>query len=194
MARKDRIQKAKRPSMPVVIGAGITEQWYFTHLKHLRQLRIQIRPRFFGNEHIAALEKNIEQVLASEGKAIVVFDTDVQAWDEGEKKRFDTFVKKYGKDSRVILCDSLPSIEYWFLLHYINTNKHFGTSKAVIKELLHYIPDFDKTERFLCHSKWVENLCADGKMETAKERAKTFGDEGESYTHIHRIFDTVEQK
>ena len=84
MARKDRKQKEKRPSMPVVIGAGITEQWYFSHLKKLKELQIQIRPRFFGNEHIHALTKNVEHVLASEGRAIVVFDTDVQASDAGE--------------------------------------------------------------------------------------------------------------
>ena len=140
MARKDRKQKEKRPSMPVVIGAGITEQWYFTHLKKLKELQIQIRPRFFGDEHMHALAKNVEHVLASEGRAIVVFDTDVQAWDAGEKTRYEAFMKKYGKDERVIICDSLPSIEYWFLLHHLNTNRYFGTSKAVVKELLHYIP------------------------------------------------------
>jgi len=84
--------------MPVVIGAGITEQWYFTHLKAIKQLRIQIRPRFFGNEHIQALEKSIERVLASEGRAIVVFDTDTLAWDTGEKKRYENFMRKYSKD------------------------------------------------------------------------------------------------
>ena len=145
MARKDRKQKEKRPPMPVVIGAGITEQWYFTHLKKLKELQIQIRPRFFGDEHMHALAKNVEHVLASEGRAIVVFDTDVQAWDAGEKTRYEAFMKKYGKDERVIICDSLPSIEYWFLLHHINTNRYFGTSKAVVKELLHYIPKFEKT-------------------------------------------------
>ena len=41
--------------MPVVIGAGITEQWYLAHLKKLKELQIQIRPRFFGDEHMHAL-------------------------------------------------------------------------------------------------------------------------------------------
>ena len=187
MARKDRKQKEKRPSMPVVIGAGITEQWYFTHLKKLKELQIQIRPRFFGDEHMHALAKNVEHVLASEGRAIVVFDTDVQAWDAGEKTRYEAFIKKYGKDERVIICDSLPSIEYWFLLHHLNTNRYFGTSKAVVKELLHYIPMFEKTERFLSTPKWVEDLCADGKIELATARALAFGDKGESYTNIPRL-------
>ena len=85
MARKDRKQKEKRPSMPVVIGAGITEQWYFSHLKTLKELQIQIRPRLFGNEHIHALAKNVEHVFESEGREIVVFEKEVQEWDAGEK-------------------------------------------------------------------------------------------------------------
>lgn len=187
MARKDRKQREKRPSTPVVIGAGITEQWYFTHLKKLKKLHIQIRPRFFGDEHMHALTKNVEHVLSSEGCAIVVFDTDVLAWDKGEKARYEAFMKKYEKDKRVIVCDSLPSIEYWFLLHHLNTNRYFGTSRAVIKELLHYIPNFEKTERFLRLERWVEALCSEGKMEIATIRAQVFGNKGESYTNIPRL-------
>ncbi|MCF0184570.1 MAG: RloB domain-containing protein [Bacteroidaceae bacterium] len=188
MARKDRKLKEIRPSMPVVIGAGITEQWYFTHLKALKKLQIQIRPRFFGNEHIQALTKRVEHVLSTEGRAVVVFDKDVQAWDSGEKARYEAFIKRYGKDRRVAICDSMPSIEYWFLLHYLNTNRYYGTSKAVVEELLRFIPKFEKTDRFLHARKWVEELCADGKLELATERALAFGDEGESYTNIPNLF------
>ena len=133
------------------------------------------------------MAKNVEHVLASEGRAIVVFDTDVQAWDTGEKARYEAFLKKYGKDKRIIICDSLPSIEYWFLLHYLNTNRYFGTSKTVIKELLHYIPKFEKTERFLSNQKWVVDLCTDGKLELATTRALAFGEQGESYTNIPKL-------
>ncbi|MBQ0015373.1 MAG: hypothetical protein KBT04_00115, partial [Bacteroidales bacterium] len=59
--------------------------------------------------------------------------------------------------------------------------------KAVVKELLLHIPQFEKTERFLCTQKWVEDLCTDGKMELATTRALAFGDKGESYTNIPRL-------
>lgn len=106
MARRNEKKKEQRQSIPVLIGAGITEQWYFTHLKALRKFKMQIRPRFFGNEHIHTLEKNVEMVLATEGRAIVVFDTDVTQWDQGERTRLEAFRRKYAKDSRVILCES----------------------------------------------------------------------------------------
>ncbi len=67
MARKIDKSINRREPIPVLIGAGITEQWYFTHLKALRRLKVQIRPRFFGNEHIHTLEKNVKQILATDG-------------------------------------------------------------------------------------------------------------------------------
>ena len=184
MARRNEKKKEQRQSIPVLIGAGITEQWYFTHLKALRKFKMQIRPRFFGNEHIHTLEKNVEMVLATEGRAIVVFDTDVTQWDQGERTRLEAFRRKYAKDSRVILCESMPSIEYWFLLHYASTNRHFGTSKAVIAELSKYVNLFDKTERFLSNPKWVWDMSAEGRLENAMKRAETLGRNGESYTDV----------
>ena len=101
---------------PTIIGAGITEQWYFTHLQSLFGLKIKIRPRYFGHETMNLLAKRIEQVLSEEGKAVVVFDTDVTTWDDMEKKRFEQLKKKYAKNGNVVICDSMPSIEFWFLL------------------------------------------------------------------------------
>jgi hypothetical protein len=187
MARKKKSLISKRNIIPTLIGAGITEQWYFTHLKALKRLHLQIRPRFFGNEQIHALEKNIEIVLATDGMAIVVFDSDVTTWNDVEKQRLSKFRAKYAKNSNVLLCDSMPSIEFWFLLHYLSTNRHFGTSKAVISELKKYMPQFDKTERFLKNPSWVYELCADSKLETAIKAAETLGMAGASYSNVWKV-------
>ena len=79
MARKTSLKQRRSP-IPTIIGAGITEQWYFTHLKALRGYRVKIRPRFFGTETAAGLAKRIEEVLQDEGIAICVFDADVSSW------------------------------------------------------------------------------------------------------------------
>lgn len=75
MARR-RPTKNIKEVRPTIIGAGITEQWYFTHLQSLFGLKIKIRPRYFGHETMNLMAKRIEQVLSDEGKAVVVFDTD----------------------------------------------------------------------------------------------------------------------
>ena len=179
----------KNQERAVIIGAGITEKWYFSHMQTLYGLKVKIRPRYFGNENINTLEKLIKQVLDNDGLAIVVFDTDVSTWNESEKKKLSALRKKYAKNKRVILCDSLPSIEFWFLIHFINTNRYFGTSKAVIGELKKFIPNFDKSESFLSNKKWVDDMCKDGKLNDAYARSKQLGLEGESYSNLWKAFD-----
>lgn len=190
MARKE-AQKVKRQERPTIIGAGLTERWYFMHMNELEHLKVKVRPRYFGHENIFCLEKRVAQVLKEEGTAIVVFDADVSTWNNAEKAKLDALKEKYAKNKHVTLCDSLPSIEYWFLLHYQNTNRYFGTSKAVVKELVRYISNFDKTEGFLSNRRWVEDMCAEGRLKAAYQRAKDFGDSGESYTHIPEMLEKL---
>lgn len=183
MARKESTTQFKE-SIPTIIGAGITEKWYFTHLQAKYCVRMKIRPRFFGKETVFTLEKKLTEVLKNGGRAIIVFDADVSTWNKAEKERLEIMKSKYAKNNRVLLCDSMPSIEYWFLLHYVNTNRHFGTSKAVIMELVKRIKEFDKTETFLKNQKWVDDMSADGRLESAAQRAVAFGTSGESYTNV----------
>jgi hypothetical protein len=125
------------------------------------------------------------------GRVVVVFDADVSTWNETEKERLVKLRKKYVKNRRVTLCDSLPSIEYWFLLHYVSINRYFGTSKAVMEELTKYIKDFDKTESFLKNQKWVSDMCVEDQLDMASRRAQTFGTDGESYTNIWKAMENI---
>lgn len=192
MPRKTSLKQRRSP-IPTIIGAGITEQWYFTHLKALRGYRVKIRPRFFGTETAAGLDKKIEEVLRDEGIAICVYDADVSTWNEVESKKLSALQKKYEGNASVLLCDSMPSIEYWFLLHYKHTTRHFGTSKAVIKELKKYIPQYDKTEQFLSNQKWVEDMSGEGRQEQACEYAAETDTSIASYTRVQEVFTLIEQ-
>lgn len=184
-------RRQKRGIIPTLIGAGITERMYFTHLCSLFGYRMRIQPHFFGTESIDGLNKKIKDVLSNEGYAIVVFDADVSTWDAAEKAKLDKMRRDFSDNDNVLLCDSLPSIEYWFLLHYKNTNRHFGTSSAVIKELKKYLKEFDKTQSFLKNEAWVREMSGDGKLDEAIERAKAFGTEGESYSQVFRAIDKI---
>jgi len=178
--------------MPIVIGAGITEQWYFSHLKELHGYRIKVRPRFFGTETADGLSKKIKEVLEDGGTVICVFDADVSTWNDAEKEKLKLLRIKYQKNKKVLLCDSMPSIEYWFLLHYEETNCHLGTSQAAIRRLRKHIPGFEKKERFLRQIKWVEEMSGGGKQDAARERAEHFGSDCESYSKIHLALERIE--
>lgn len=64
-----------------------------------------------------SIQKKIEEILSGDGIAVCVFDADVTAWDEAEKKRLNAMIKKYASNKNVLICDSMPAIEYWFLIH-----------------------------------------------------------------------------
>ena len=193
MARKTSLKQRRSP-IPTIIGAGITEQWYFTHLKALRGYRVKIRPRFFGTETAAGLDKKIEEVLRDEGIAICVYDADVSTWNEAERKKLAALQKKYEGNASVLLCYSMPSIEYWFLLHYKHTTRHFGTSKAVIKELRKYIPQYDKSEQFLSNPKWVAEMSGEGRIEQACEYADNTNTYSGAYSKVQKVFPLIKQR
>lgn len=189
MARKIKSQP-QRNVIPTIIGAGITEQWYFTHLQKLLGCRIRVRPRFFGQEDIFQISKKVENVIDDGGFAIVVFDADVANWDEKENAKLVSMRKKYANNSNVIICDSLPSIEYWFLLHFSDVHRLFQTSNSVKKELIKYLPGFDKSTNYLSNSTWVNELCKDNKLQIAIQNASKY-EEGQSYTNIPKAFNKI---
>lgn len=137
------------------------------------------------------MAKKIAEVLNDGGKAICVFDADVSTWNETEKEKLDRLRKKYAKNKKVIFCDFMPAVEYWFLLHYENTNRFLGTSKAAMQALRKYMPDYDKTDSFLSNRKWVAEMSGDGKQELACSRAEQFSANGQSYSMIYKVFEAI---
>lgn len=189
MARRIKIRE-QRPTIPTIVGAGITEQYYFTHLKSILGCQVKVRPRYFGQEDIFQLTKKIEDVLKEGGKVIAVFDADVALWRDDERVKLEMLKKKYEKNPDVILCDSLPSIEFWFLLHFADIHRLFPTSEGVIKELHKYLPSYEKTAKYLSNPSWVENLCTGEKLKTAIQNASKSG-EGQSYTNLPKAFKVI---
>ncbi|KAA6328919.1 hypothetical protein EZS27_022225 [termite gut metagenome] len=180
-----RKQKIREPKSGIyIIGEGITEQYYFLHLKNLFGFHCTIKPRFFGNTSIVEMKKKIEELLREDVCVVCVFDADVYVWNESERKKLEQLQNKYKKNKNLLICNSLPSIEFWFLLHYVNTNRHFKDAKDAEIALRKHIQEYSKTTVFLEKEKWVKDLCSEGKMELAMERAKKCTKDDGSYTNM----------
>lgn len=192
MARYIENKKQRRLSI-TIIGEGITEQYYFTHIRTILGYHFTIKPYYFSVTSLVEIDKKIAESIQDGGFAIAVFDADVANRNDVEKKKLYSIRKKYSKKKNVLLCDSLTSIEYWFLLHFENTNKFFKDSAATEAELKKHIPDYEKKKKFLQNVKWVEDLCAEGKCAKATHRAAEFGMEGESYSNIYKAFELFEK-
>lgn len=190
MARRIKERELKNP-MITIIGEGATERYYFTHLKRLRGYNYVCKPRNFTEQTFDEMQKQIDRVLADNGIAVCVFDADVTRTRPAEKIKYDDMRRKYAKNPSVILCDSMPSIEFWFLLHYLNTNRYFATSDDVIIVLRRYISNFSKHQSFLSKEGWVSELLTDGKINQAITRAKELN-AGESHTNLHLLFNGLD--
>jgi hypothetical protein len=187
-----RKQKIREPKSGIyIVGEGITEQYYFSHIKKVFGFHCTIKPRFFGNTSIAEMKKKIEELLRGDIFVICVFDADVATHNESERKKLEQLQNKYRKNKNLLFCNSLPSIEYWFLLHYEHTNRYFKDAKAVETALKKYIRDYEKTALFLEKEKWVQDLCSGDKLSQAMERSKRFEPEHGSYTNVHEAFDVL---
>ncbi len=174
-----------------IVGEGITEQYYFSHLKQLKNYNCEVKPRFFGKTNIFEIEKSIEKLLSGDITVICVFDADVSERNMVEKEKLQKFIRKYKNNPNVIICDSLPSIEFWFLLHFKKTNKTFQNGKAINKELLVFIKDYEKTEDYLKKLAWVEQLVEI--QDNACNNAKIIGQvEGNSYSNIYMGIDRLD--
>ncbi len=176
-----------------IIGEGITERYYFTHLKNLKNYKCVVKPRFFGKTDITQITKQVEKLLLGDITVICVFDTDVSQRNDVENSKLQKFRKKYVKNQNVIICDSLPSIEFWFLLHFVQTSKAFANSKAVEKELEKHIIGYSKSKAFLEKSKWVEILTE--KLKNALLNSQCYEiEKGYSYSSIYKAIIELEKK
>lgn len=187
MSRPVNNRKQYQPTI-TLIGEGITEQYYFKHIRSIYNYRYNLRPHFFGITSLNEMRKKIDEVIGGCGIAICVFDCDVSQRVEAERKKVASLLKKYARNKDVIFCNSLPSVEYWFLLHYKNTNRFFKDSGEVARELRKELPDYEKTTHYLEKEKWVADLCHDNKLELAIRRSMDFGNESPSYSNIYKAF------
>lgn len=203
------------PLYPFVISGGEnTERWYFKHISDTTEYKFNIYPEYFGKEanYTDEFPKRIEKILKSNNDAIIycVFDWDDVRGNEKKEGKHKQFVEQHKSlinSGIVILCPSMPSIEYWFLLHFKNETKLIKSCKNVCgllaKDMKHCFENPSiiftkllKQEKYLKDPSWVANLCADGKLEKAITRAEDNINKAtaendlknQSYSYVYRLF------
>lgn len=154
-----------------VLGDGQTEQYYLTHLRDIKGFNFRIRPRLFKSITIEEADKLIKELIAEDFDMIIYFTDYDTIVKQRKVEKYKKIVRKYEKRADVMICESMPSIEFWFLLHFIKTTRNFQNADEAVRELKKHISDFSKEASFLEKRKWVEELCANGKLTDALTRA-----------------------
>ncbi len=49
----------------------------------------------------------------------------------------------------MVVFESNPCIEFWFLLHFVRTTKPFSNCESVEKDLQKYLPNYTKNQQYL---------------------------------------------
>lgn len=204
------------PLYPFLISGGTnTERYYFMHINDTTEYKFNIRPKYFADEsnYTEAFLKRIEEILNAntDSKIFCVFDWDTVFCNETNQKKHQTFednLKREIDEETVVLCPSMPSIEYWFLLHFENYTDLIKSCGTKLQKLLspHMLPYFLGTNKKLLNllkdkkyvesPDWVIELCNDGKLELAIERAENninaavVADElkNQSYSYVYKAF------
>lgn len=203
------------PLYPFLISGGTnTERYYFTHINDTTEYKFNIRPKYFADEsnYTEAFPKRIKEILNAntDPKIFCVFDWDTIYGIDAKIKKHEDFEKQFRTEidnGNVVICPSMPSIEYWFLLHFEDKTDLLKDYRAISNILAPYIkPCFAdptknlkkllKQEKYLQDSTWVKNLCFDGKLDTAIKRAEDnikaaeeAGDlANQSYSYVYKAF------
>lgn len=164
--------KRKLRLKTAVLGEGITEQFYLKHLKEKLGYNYSIKPSLFNDIGIEDAEGIIDDLI-SVGCDNIVFLTDYDTIvSQNKKNAFDKLVKKYAGNKSILICESMPSIEYWFLLHFIYTTKEFTKCEEVEAELKNHIKDYKKSIKYLKTDKWFSILMENEGLEKAKGNAE----------------------
>lgn len=206
-----------KPLFPFVIGGGKnTELYYFKHLSDTTNHKFNVFPEYFGKEasYTEEFPKRINSILKDnpDAKIFCVFDFDAVYGNKTNQEKhtiFESSMKKEIANGSVVLCPSMPSIEYWFFLHFENRTQLIKTCGKTMQKLLEpymlpYFPDPNgkrllnilKSEEFVEAPDWVVKLCENGKLDDAIQRAesniilaKAAGNlEKQSYSFVYLLF------
>lgn len=136
-----------------VVGDGQTEKIYFDKLKEVESLRnVSLKPDLPKNAGSYKGVFNKAESLYAEGYDEVYCLIDI------DKVLSDNTLAKYLTDKKrikkkgIIIFESNPCIEFWFLLHYVRTTKTFSNCESAEKELQKYFPNYVKNQDYLVQS------------------------------------------
>jgi len=199
MARREQHRRLRTNYM--VLGDGQTEQFYLKHLKTLFGYKYKVFPSLFSDITIECIEDKIDELLSG-GCNLIVYFTDYDIIVKQDKQtKFRELVYKYRNFNEVLICETMPCIEFWFLLHYKKTTREFLDAEDVRRELEKFINSYSKSKSFLCSTKWVKDLSSDGRIKTATKYAEEIMTQKENqevgkhfpFTRVHKGIERFEQ-
>lgn len=198
--RRNQATKGFRKSV-LVVCPGKTEQGYIKSVKddRYRGMHIDLVPKLGKADKFSAGFDFIKgEYSRGEPNRICIYVNDMDSIvAQDRKKQYEEAKHKALKASRgeLKVIESMPCIEFWFLLHFYYTSKYYPTFESLKQEIKKSIPSYDKTEV------WAQKIYSILKDNTdaaicnsKKSMAQKLCNEGDcSYTNMHELFETLDE-
>ena len=216
-------QFKKRPSQESIalVVDGKDEKWYMAKVKEhypcAALKNVKIKPELPSHKKVQDLF-DLAKAKLDEGYSyvILIFDLDEPLKDAGEMSKFNELyqkyllakddklsgqqIKKYGWMKNMLLVVNNPCLEYWYLLHFNKTSKHYADFAALYPDLkkIPALANYSKKEDYYNnHPDIYERLGGDSGLKKARKNAVQFDNitcYSQGCSEMNRIFDYFESK
>lgn len=150
MARNKR-RKIREPRQTYsIIGDGQTEKWYFELMKlHETLPRIDLKPELPVKRKLKNLFDQAIENAKDYDKVFLIFDLDA-ILHNNQIDDFKKYLGKVKKNKKIQVLVNNPCLEFWFLLHFVQTSRYFPICTDAEDELRRNgrIENYRKTEKF----------------------------------------------
>lgn len=180
---------------------GNTEECYLRAAfnDRYRGIKVDYKPVLKGD--LKRIMQNLEQDVKRLPKNLsidvfVVFDMDVLHRNKLLRQYHDLKEKLCGIFANIYFIESMPCIEFWFLLHFVYTDKYILECENVVKELdnPNLMPGYSTDGRYQAS---VYNALKDktaGAIRNAKRilNKERVASERYSYSLMHQLFERMD--
>jgi len=204
-----RVKKPKETRKSyAIIGEGISEFFYFdefrtTEKELLRKYNITLKPDKPKHPDYKDIIAKAESLLAKDYDVVFcLIDMDYINADTAQKQNYSLeksrAISRYEEGS-LFFIESNPAFEFWFLLHFLYTDRQFRNCDAVIAELKKTgrIEDYEKTRDYFSKKNLYQALLSNLGV-AIKNGDKSIvahaKNKDSSYTEISSFFKMINKK
>lgn len=202
MARKT---KSRPPKFQVaIVGEGETEWFYFSNMRQHEKFSFKVAPDLPKHSDYKSIIETARN-KRDEGYDLVfcVLDLDRIITNDTEEKGYNLEKSKLKANKGIEFIESMPCIELWFLLHFLKnySSKIYLDYNQVSIPLKNYIPDYEKTAKFLKPIRLYEYLNKYGNFDMANKFAIRLEEEKKdsdnplfNFTQINNLLNRLKEK
>lgn len=199
MAREKRHKETRKSY--AIVGEGITEFFYFDGFRNsekelLKKHNITLKPDKPKHPDYSDIIAKAKSLLAKEFDVVFcLIDMDYIIGNNIRKQAYikekTACIKAY--KNTIYFVESNPAFEFWFLLHFIYTDRQFGNCDEVITELKKEgrIGNYEKTIEYFSKNNLYAQLRE--RLETAMSNARALSSDTDNphspFSKVFEVFD-----